>query len=227
MPKHLWGGLALALMSGRQPATAAAQSNLPTAQAAGSPLGQPALPRPQLPTPRPPGSVLVHLVPRGNFATGLYLDPAWQHVCYAPCDKWVDPRQEYRIDGPGIMPSPAFTLPGSAGAAPVLLNIDPFSLEKHRRRLYVTLTGGALVLAGIAALAVAVQSPPLMCDHSFLGSSCTGIPDGARYVLYGLGGVALGVGAGLTITGGYYLAKAKTTVKIELGRPLPSPEEDF
>jgi hypothetical protein len=74
------------------------------------------------------------------------VDDVWEFVCYAPCDKRVDPDAVYRVLGATIPPSDAFVL----GSEDVTLKVDAGST---RTQALARGTGG-LGLASVIASGV-------------------------------------------------------------------------
>jgi hypothetical protein len=74
------------------------------------------------------------------------VDDVWEFVCYAPCNKKVDPEATYRVLGASIPPSDTFTL----GSEDVTLKIDAGST---RLQLFGRGLGG-LGLASVVASGV-------------------------------------------------------------------------
>lgn len=169
----------------------------------------------------PPGSAQVFLKTDSPDAL-LYRDtpalPEGQYVCGAPCGAWIDPQALYRIQGLNLAPSRPFSLPASLAPSPYALEVRAFPALKRRTYLYVTLAGGALVLAGAVAFIAGYTSAPKRCNDLF--GTCSGVSDGGRIAYYAIGGVALGVGIGVAIGGGYQLSQAYTRVQIKPAAPV-------
>jgi hypothetical protein len=124
-------------------------------------------------------------------STGPWFNPitlGWSHeVCVAPCDRIIDaraPESSFYFAGTGVEPSPYFRL---AGRGPdVHVDVDAGSAGKKLGGAMMAVLGGASVVGGVTLLVFA-ETDGFAADE--------------KKALLTTGGVVLGVGVGLLISG--------------------------
>ena len=114
----------------------------------------------------------------------------WEDVCVAPCDRAVDGRGVYRVDGEGLMPSGSFRLP----AGNVDLRARTGSKGGWVGGLLLTSLGAGFTLAG--AMTAGFSTIPVDSTSGNVESQRS-----ARAFLLDFGLVALGIGVVSVVTG--------------------------
>jgi hypothetical protein len=143
---------------------------------------------------------------------GAQSDNSWARLCFAPCQRQVDPRPAYRIGGPSVLPSEPFYLPQKSQVA-----LDAEVETKGGRAGWAVLTigGGGLALVGTMVLLTGALIEAAEDDLANDDDA-----DGGTVML--VGGVMLGGGIAMGVVGLVNLVGGESTVKVTDQHGTPS-----
>ncbi|UQA62852.1 hypothetical protein [Polyangium aurulentum] len=132
-------------------------------------------------------------------------------VCNAPCDEVVDARKghTYFLAGPGMIPSRGFRLKNSSGD--VTARVDGGSTTARNVGFVLAGFGGAALVGGAIMLPMGLAGNPVL-------SSDGGVAQDDRQTMVTAGGIALGAGAALVVTGVVMIATSKTQLELVPGK---------
>lgn len=185
-----------------------AQQAAPSAPPPAAPPPAAALPPPPAPAPLPPPIAITFTADDPNAALEMQLvgapgERSWGRLCFAPCQRQVDPRPAYRIAGPSVLPSDPFYLPQKPQVA-----LDAEVETKGGRAGWAVLTigGGGLALIGTI---VFMTGAVIEAAEDELDDDDT---DGGSVML--VGGVMLGGGIAMGVVGLVNLVGGESTVRV-------------
>lgn len=144
---------------------------------------------------------------------GAPTDARWARLCFAPCQRQVDPRPAYRIGGPKVLPSEPFYLPQKPQ-----VSLDAEVSTKGGRAGWAVLTigGGTLALAG----SIVVMTGAII--EAAEDDLADGDDDADGTSVMVVGGLMLGGGAAMGIIGLLNLVSDESVVRVTNRGGTPS-----
>jgi hypothetical protein len=180
-------------------------------------------------SPAPTPTVFVHLNARAGvrlevdsatmsmWTTSRWkTDEAWSWflACEAPCDKLLPLGHEYRLVGPGIVPSRPFSLDASAGQS-VAISARTASVTRYRGGIVLVALGSVAIAGGLFVTLLGLFAAS--CDAEQCGPPW-GLVAGGLIVLGGVAVVAGGIVLALTNE------QSDQTQRIVFPKPPPRPD---
>ena len=191
----------------------------PTPPAAGAPEAAPAAPNGAAPG-AGKGMPRVHIEADRENVRLMRIDAVYsgldgegimvRSVCKAPCDEVVDARKghTYFLAGPGMIPSRGFRLKNTTGE--VTARVDGGSTTARNVGWVLAGFGGAAVIGGAIMLPMGLGGNPILSAEG-------GVAQDDRKAMATAGGIALGAGAALVVTGVVMIATSKTRLELVPG----------
>jgi hypothetical protein len=117
---------------------------------------------------------------------------SWSLACEAPCDRLLSLGHEYRLVGPGILPSGTFYLDASPGQS-VVVTAKTASATKHGVGVLVIVLGSLAIPGGLFVILLANLQCIGGCSSPLPGPNVGGEVAGGLIALAGVGAVAGGL----------------------------------
>jgi hypothetical protein len=114
------------------------------------------------PVPAADGTLHVHVAEPEPLTLEMRVaeDSPWLVLCKTPCDARLSTHAEYRVGGPGYVPSSAFQLTSEEGPS-VNFEVRPFSRDRRRVAIGLTLLGPAAMVTGAVMISQSGEHPTL------------------------------------------------------------------
>ena len=133
----------------------------------------------------------------------------WVSLCRTPCEGWVTQGQALRVGGPKVQPSDPFQVP--LGREQLRVDADAKARSKRIWGVVTAVGGGGLFLVGSSFLTVGAASNATVQDSNGMTRPLT---DSERRNFRTAGGVMMGLGAAVGITGLVLLLNSQTEVQV-------------